>query len=57
MVTGKALKTIVVDGEDLVLVLVLEEQLEFPELVDRKVKAGQTKKLSYVHPLTGKPKQ
>lgn len=51
---GKALKTIFVDGED--LILVLEGQLTFRALIDRKVKAAQTKGDIYMHPITGKAK-
>jgi hypothetical protein len=51
---GKAIKTVLVDGED--LTLVIEEQLSFSQLIDAKVKAAQTKGLIYVHPITGKSK-
>jgi hypothetical protein len=51
---GKAIKTIFIDGED--LVYVLEEKLSFSQLVDIKVKAAQTRGEIYVHPLTGKAK-
>lgn len=51
---GKAIKTIFIDGED--LVYVLEENLSFSQLVDVKVKAAQTRGEIYVHPLTGKSK-
>ena len=51
VVTGKAIKTIFVDGED--LVLVLEGHLSFSQMLDRKVKAAQTKGLIYVHPISG----
>jgi hypothetical protein len=51
LVSGKAIKTILVDGED--LTLVLERHLTFSDLVDRKVKAAQTRGLIYVQPLTG----
>ena len=54
VVTGKALRTVFVDGED--LVLVIEEQLSFAEMVDKKVKAAQTKGLIYVNPISGKSK-
>ncbi len=55
IVQGKAIKTIFVDGED--LVLVLEEQLSFHGMIDKKVKAAQTKGLVYVHPITGSEKK
>ncbi len=54
LVKGKALKTILVDGED--IVLVLEGHLGFDEMIDRKVKAAQTKGLIYIHPITGAAK-
>lgn len=54
IVQGKALKTIFVDGED--LVLVLEGHLSFRDMIDRKVKAAQTKGLIYVHPISGEEK-
>ena len=51
LVIGKAIRTIFVDGED--LVLVLEEHLSFTQMIDRKVKAAQTRGLVYVHPISG----
>lgn len=54
VIAGKAIKTIFVDGED--IVLVLEGQLSFSEMIDRKIKAAQTRGLIYVHPISGKPK-
>jgi len=54
LVQGKAIKTIFVDGED--LVLVLEGHLSFRDMIDKKVKAAQTKGLIYVHPITGSEK-
>jgi hypothetical protein len=48
---GKAIKTILVDGED--MVLVLEGQLTFRQMIDKKVKADQTRGLIYVNPITG----
>lgn len=47
---GKAIKTFFVDGED--LVCVLEERLSFSQLIDRKVKAAQTRGEIYIHPLS-----
>src|SRR5690242_6784191 len=44
-------KTVLVDGED--LILVLERHLTFAEMIDRKVKAAQTRGLIYIHPVTG----
>jgi Restriction endonuclease len=55
LVIGKAIRTILVDGED--LVLVLEGVLTFGQMLDRKVKAAQTKGLIYIHPVTERPKQ
>lgn len=54
IVRGKAIKTIFVDGED--LVLVLEGHLSFTQMLDRKIKAAQTKGLVYVNPITGSEK-
>ena len=54
LVKGKAIKTVLADAED--LVLVLEERLTFAEMIDAKVRAAQTKGLVYVNPLAGKPK-
>jgi hypothetical protein len=52
---GKAIRTILVDGED--LVLTLEGQLTFAEMIDRKIKAAQTRGRIYIHPVTGQDKQ
>lgn len=54
IVVGKAIKTIFVDGAD--MVLVLEGHLSFRDLIDRKVKAAQTRGLIYVDPLSGRSK-
>jgi len=54
LVIGKAIKTVLVDGGD--LVLVLEEQLTMAGMIDAKVKAAQTRGLIYVHPITGADK-
>lgn len=54
IVIGKSIRTIFADGED--LMLVIDGHLSFSQMIDRKVKAAQTKGLIYVHPLTGKPK-
>ncbi len=51
---GKAIKTIFVDGED--LTLVLEDHLNFSQLIDRKVKAAQTRGEIYINPLSEKSK-
>ena len=54
IVHGKSLQTIFVDGQD--LMLVIEGNLSFSQMVDKKVKAAQTKGLIYIHPLTEKSK-
>jgi restriction endonuclease Mrr len=54
LVIGKEIQTIFIDGED--LILVLEGHLNMREMIDRKVKAAQTKGLIYVHPISGAPK-
>ena len=54
IVTGKALKTVFIDGED--LIYVLEERLSFRQLIDVKVKAAQTRGEIYIHPLSEKSK-
>ena len=54
LVAGKALRTVFVDGED--LIYVLDAHLTFRDLIDRKVRAAQTKGLIYVHALTGTSK-
>lgn len=51
IIDGKAIKTIFIDGED--LVLVLEGHLSFDEMLDHKIKAAQTRGLIYVHPVSG----
>lgn len=55
LVMGKEIQTLFVDGED--LILVLEGHLTFRDMIDRKVKAGQTKGLIYVHPIFGAQKK
>lgn len=54
VVQGKAIKTIFVDGED--LILVLESHLSFKEMLDRKIKAAQTQGKIYIHPISGAAK-
>jgi hypothetical protein len=54
LVIGKAINTILVDGED--LILALEGHLTFRDMIDTKVKAAQTRGLIYVHPISGKSK-
>lgn len=54
LITGKAIKTIFVDGGD--LIMVFEEFLSFSNMIDKKVKAAQTKGLIYVDAITGKSK-
>ena len=54
VIEGKAIKTIFVDGED--LILVLEGLLSFKQLIGIKVKAAQTRGEIYINPLSEKPK-
>lgn len=54
LVIGKAIKVILVDGGD--ITLIVEGLVSFAQMLDRKVKAAQTKGLIYVDPITGKPK-
>lgn len=51
---GKALKTILVDGED--IILVLEQHISFKQMLDKKIKAAQTKGQIYIHPISKKLK-
>ncbi len=44
-----------VERED--LVLVLEGHLSFRDMIDKKVRAAQTKGLVYIQPITGAEKQ
>ena len=55
LVMGKEIQTLFIDGED--LILVLEGHLTFRDMIDRKVKAAQTKGLIYVHPISGAEKK
>ncbi|HEY0286809.1 MAG TPA: restriction endonuclease [Pseudomonas sp.] len=54
LAAGKALKTVFVDGGD--LILVLEGFLSFTQMLDAKIKAAQTRGLIYVDAITGKTK-
>lgn len=54
LVAGKAIKTVFVDGGD--LIVVLEGLLSFTDMLDRKIKAAQTKGLIYIDAITGKTK-
>ncbi|HNG04821.1 MAG TPA: restriction endonuclease [Nitrospira sp.] len=54
LVAGKAIKTVFVDGGD--LIVVLEGLLSFTDMLDRKIKAAQTKGLIYIDAITGKSK-
>ena len=54
LIMGKEIQTLFVDGED--LILVIEGHLNFREMIDRKVKAAQTRGLIYVHPISGAEK-
>ena len=51
IVRGKAIKTIFIDGED--IVLVLEEHISLQDMIDAKVKSAQTRGLIYSHPISG----
>ena len=54
LVTGKAIKTVFVDGGN--STFVLEELISFSAMLDKKVKAAQTKGLIYIDAITGKGK-
>lgn len=54
LTVGKALRTVFVDGED--LVLVVEGLITLSEMLDHKVRAAQTRGHIYVHPITESPK-
>ncbi len=54
LVAGKAIKTIFIDGGD--LTMVIEGYISFSKMIDKKVKAAQTKGLIYVDATTGLPK-
>ncbi|MEX2671960.1 MAG: flagellar assembly protein FliX [Phycisphaeraceae bacterium] len=54
LVTGKALRTIFIDGGD--LMVVLEGLVDFSDMIDKKVEAAQAKGLIYADPVTGAPK-
>jgi restriction endonuclease Mrr len=54
LTTGKAIRTIFIDGAD--LMLVMEGFFSFSDLIDKKVKAAQTKGLIYIDVTTGKSK-
>ena len=55
LVTGKAIKTIFIDGAD--ITLCVEGIIDFSRMIDKKIKAAQTKGLIYIDPITGKSKQ
>lgn len=55
LVIGKEIQMIFIDGED--LILVLEGHLNLREMIDRKIKAAQTKGIIYVHPISGNEKK
>lgn len=54
LIIGKVIRTIFIDGAD--LMLVFEGYLSFSQMIDKKVKAAQTQGLIYIDPLTGKNK-
>ena len=55
LVMGKEIQTLFIDGED--LILALEGHFTLRDMIDRKVKAAQTKGLIYVHPISGAEKK
>lgn len=54
LVKGKAIRTLFIDGED--LIFVFEGFMSFSEMLDKKIKVAQTKGLIYINPQTGKEK-
>lgn len=54
IVSGKAIRTIFIDGGD--IMIVLENYLSFSEMLDKKIGSAQTKGLIYVDALSGKSK-
>ena len=54
LVHGKAIKTIFVDGED--LMMVLEGFQSFSQMLDKKIKAAQTRGETYINAISGKNK-
>lgn len=54
IVTGKYIKTILIDGED--LTLVMEGRLSLSDVLDAKIRAAQLRGDVYVHPITHKAK-
>lgn len=54
LVAGKTIRTMFIDGGD--IMMVLECYLSFSEMIDKKVKAAQTKGLIYVDAVSGKSK-
>ncbi len=54
LVIGKAIKTVFVDGED--LMMVLEGMQTFSEMLDKKIQVAQTKGGIYINAITGKNK-
>jgi restriction endonuclease Mrr len=54
LLKGKALRTVLIDGED--LTLALEGHLTFTKMLDEKIRAAQLKGQIYIHPLRKAPK-
>ena len=54
LVTGKAIQTILVDGED--LTLIVEDQISLTKTLDAKIRAAQLTGEIYIHPLSKKSK-
>jgi hypothetical protein len=51
---GKSIMTVLVDGSD--LVAVFEEHISFQSMLDKKIKAAQTRGQIYIDVLSGKPR-
>jgi hypothetical protein len=54
LIAGKHIKTILVDGED--LTLVLEGKITLSEMLDAKIRAAQIRGAVYIHPVTNASK-
>lgn len=54
LVAGKAIRTMFIDGGD--IMMVLEGYLNFSQMIDKKVKAAPTKGQIYVDAVTGNTK-
>ncbi|WP_200372023.1 restriction endonuclease [Rhodovibrio salinarum] len=54
LISGKAMKTILMDGED--IQLILEDQITLSKVLEKKIASAQIKGHIYVHPITEQPK-